>query len=133
MRRLYLRIYLAVVASLAAFALVAGLMWHSFGQPWWSEEAFGTVARNVLPPAAAPAAEQQAARTQAVTLLTAPTIDRTAIERLRTEQIALADQASKRIAQALADAADVMTPDQRRKVGDRLNWLRRFHGGDEPR
>jgi hypothetical protein len=45
----------------------------------------------------------------------------------------MADQASKRIAQALADAADVMTPDQRRKVGDRLNWLRRFHGGDEPR
>jgi two-component system, OmpR family, sensor histidine kinase RstB len=61
MRRLYLRIYLAVVASLAAFALVAGILWHSFGQPWWSDETLTTVARNVLPLAAAPAPEQQAA------------------------------------------------------------------------
>jgi protein CpxP len=62
----------------------------------------------------------QAARAQAVTLLTAPTIDRTAIERLRSEQIALAETASKRIAQALADAADVLNPEQRRKVSD---WI----------
>ena len=62
----------------------------------------------------------QAARAQAVTLLTAPTIDRTAIERLRTDQIALADTASKRIAQALADTADVLNPEQRRKVSD---WI----------
>ena len=61
MRRLYLRIYLAVVASLAVFALVAGLMWRTFGQPWWSDDALTTVARNVLPPPAAPAPEQQAA------------------------------------------------------------------------
>jgi two-component system, OmpR family, sensor histidine kinase RstB len=61
MRRLYLRIYLAVIASLAVFALVAGVLWHSFGQPWWSDETLTTVARNVLPLAAAPAPEQQAA------------------------------------------------------------------------
>jgi signal transduction histidine kinase len=61
MRRLYLRIYLAVVASLAVFALVAGLAWHGFAEPWWSDEALGTVARNILPPAGAPASEQQAA------------------------------------------------------------------------
>jgi Spy/CpxP family protein refolding chaperone len=74
----------------------------------------------------------QAARTQAVTLLTAPTIDRTAIERLRTEQIALAETASKRIAQALADAADVLNPEQRRKVSDWMTsggpWAR-WHRG----
>ena len=62
--------------------------------------------------------KMQAARSQAVALLTAPTIDRTAIERLRAEQIALADTASKRIAQALADASEVLNPDQRRKVAD---------------
>jgi protein CpxP len=62
----------------------------------------------------------QAARTQAVALLTAPTIDRTAIERLRAEQIGLAETASKRIAQALADAAEVLNPEQRRKVAD---WI----------
>ena len=61
MRKLYLRIYLAVVASLAVFALVAGLAWRSFGQPWWSDETLTTVARNVLPPAAATPPEQQAA------------------------------------------------------------------------
>jgi signal transduction histidine kinase len=61
MRRLYLRIYLAVVASLAVFALVAALAWRSFAEPWSSDETLATVARNVLPPAAAPASEQQAA------------------------------------------------------------------------
>jgi signal transduction histidine kinase len=60
-RRLYLRIYLAVVLSLAVFALVAALAWRSFAEPWSSDETLATVARNVLPPAAAPASEQQAA------------------------------------------------------------------------
>jgi periplasmic protein CpxP/Spy len=59
-----------------------------------------------------------AARSQALALLTAPTIDRSAIERLRAEQIGLAEAASKRIAQALADAAEVLNPEQRRKVAD---------------
>jgi periplasmic protein CpxP/Spy len=67
-----------------------------------------------------------AARSQAVTLLTAPTIDRSAIERLRAEQIGLMETASKRIAQALADASDVLSPDQRRKVAA---WVAAFDGG----
>jgi protein CpxP len=67
-----------------------------------------------------------AARGQAVALLTAPTIDRSAIERLRAEQIGLAETASKRIAQALADSSDVLSPDQRRKVAD---WVAAFDGG----
>jgi periplasmic protein CpxP/Spy len=75
----------------------------------------------------------QAARTQAVALLTAPTIDRSAIERLRAEQIGLAETASKRIAQALADAADVLNPEQRRKVADWMAlgrpWWTRWHRG----
>jgi Spy/CpxP family protein refolding chaperone len=74
-----------------------------------------------------------AARTQAITLLTAPTIDRSAIERLRAEQIGLAETASKRIAQALADAAEVLSPEQRRKVADwmasRRPWWARWHRG----
>ena len=75
----------------------------------------------------------QAARSQAVTLLTAPTIDRTAIERLRAEQIGLAETASKRIAQALADATEVLNPEQRRKVADWMAlgrpWWARWHRG----
>jgi periplasmic protein CpxP/Spy len=65
----------------------------------------------------------QAARGRAVALLTAPTVDREAIERLRAEQVGLAETASKRIAQALADASDALTPDQRRKIGD---WAESF-------
>ena len=62
------------------------------------------------------------------TLLTQPTIDRAAIEALRTEQIALADAASKRVAQAIADAAEVLTPDQRRKIDDRITEFRERRG-----
>jgi periplasmic protein CpxP/Spy len=74
-----------------------------------------------------------ATRAQAITLLTAPTIDRSAIERLRAEQIGLAETASKRIAQALADVAEVLSPEQRRKVADwmasRRHWWARWHRG----
>jgi len=64
MRRLYLRIYLAVLVSLAVFALCAGLVWRQFGDAGPASHAFdvaGTLAQNVLPPAGAPKAEQQAA------------------------------------------------------------------------
>lgn len=53
-------------------------------------------------------------------LLTATTVDRAAIEKLRAEQVATMDGLSKRIAQAVGDAAEVLTPDQRRKLGDML-------------
>jgi len=64
MNRLYLRIYLAVLASLAAFALVSGFLWRQLGDAGPAGHAFevaGTLAQNVLPPAGAPGAEQQAA------------------------------------------------------------------------
>src|SRR5437764_1293827 len=61
-----------------------------------------------------------AIRTQARVLLTEPAINRAEIERLRTEQVALADTFSKRVAQALGDAGEVLTPEQRRKLADRL-------------
>ena len=64
MRRLYLRIYLAVLVSLAVFALCSGLVWRQFGDLGPAGRAFevaGTLAQNVLPPAGAPKAEQQAA------------------------------------------------------------------------
>jgi signal transduction histidine kinase len=64
MRRLYLRIYLAVLASLAAFALVAGIVSRQIGDVGPAGHAFevaGTLAQNALPPVAAPPVEQQAA------------------------------------------------------------------------
>src|SRR5262249_34997602 len=63
MHKRYLRIYLAVLASLAAFALMSGLFWRQFGSGP-AEHAFdvaGALAQNVLPPASAPKTEQQAA------------------------------------------------------------------------
>jgi two-component system, OmpR family, sensor histidine kinase RstB len=64
MRRLYLRIYLAVLVSLAIFALATALLWHRFGHDGPAAQALevaATLARNVLPPADAPKAAQQAA------------------------------------------------------------------------
>ena len=56
MRRLYLLIYLAVLASLAVFALVAGLLWRQIADAGPAGQAFSlaaTLAQNVLPPAGA--------------------------------------------------------------------------------
>jgi periplasmic protein CpxP/Spy len=61
-----------------------------------------------------------AVRQQARQLLTQPTVDRAAVEHLRSEQMANIDAVSKRIAQALADAADTLNPDQRKKIDDLL-------------
>jgi len=64
MQRLYLRIYLAVLASLTVFALGAGLLWHSFadhGPAGRVQEVAAMLARNALPPADATRAEHQAA------------------------------------------------------------------------
>jgi Spy/CpxP family protein refolding chaperone len=49
-------------------------------------------------------------------LLSAPTIDRAALEQLRSDRMADFDQASKVLVQTLADAADVLRPDQRAKL-----------------
>jgi protein CpxP len=70
----------------------------------------------------APLREQmRTARRRSIELLSAATIDRAAIETLRAEQVALADTASKRIARALADTAEVLTPEQRVKLAERMS------------
>src|SRR5262245_55599616 len=69
-----------------------------------------------------------AARERGRTLLTQPSIDRAAIEALRAEQLALADGASRRLTQALGDAAEVLTPEQRRKLDERLAEFRERRG-----
>ena len=70
--------------------------------------------------------KMQAARKQAIELLTRDTIDRVAIETLRAEQLQLAEQASRRIAQSLADAAEVLTAAQRKELAARVEKHR--HG-----
>lgn len=60
------------------------------------------------------------AHEQAVELLTAPTIDRAAVEKLRAERIAAIDQASQKMSEALVQAAEVFTPEQRAKLKVRM-------------
>jgi signal transduction histidine kinase len=62
MLRLYLRFYIALVASLFLFVLATATLWHFTGGS--SEQAgitLGRLVQNVLPPAGAPAADQQEA------------------------------------------------------------------------
>lgn len=62
-------------------------------------------------------------------LMAAPTLDKAAIEAMRTEQIKLADEASKRMTSTMLAVADVLTPEQRaqlaEKMGKRRGWLHR--------
>ena len=59
-------------------------------------------------------------REQLVEILKAPTIDRAAVEKLRAERIAAVDQASQKVATALVDVAEVLTPEQRAKLALRI-------------
>ncbi|MGE3247252.1 MAG: sensor histidine kinase [Beijerinckiaceae bacterium] len=64
MKRLYLRIYLAVLASIVLSVLLAGLAWRIFGggESFFDrQEFFAEAAQAMLPPASAPAAEQKQA------------------------------------------------------------------------
>ena len=68
-----------------------------------------------------------AGRAQAIALFTEERIDPNAIEALRAEQLRLADEGSRRIMRALAEAAEVLSPAQRKGLAER--WARRRHRG----
>jgi two-component system, OmpR family, sensor histidine kinase RstB len=64
MRRLYLQVYLTIVASLVLVVLTAGLLWHffaGFGPFGQQFEVAGEVIAELVPAANAPAAAQQQA------------------------------------------------------------------------
>jgi len=63
-------------------------------------------------------------REKARALLDQPNLTRNDIEAFRTQQLALFDQASKRVTQALGDAAEVLNADQRKKLGQIIDRRR---------
>jgi Spy/CpxP family protein refolding chaperone len=66
------------------------------------------------------------ARTKLQELLKASTFDRAAIEKLRAEEFAAYDAGSKRAAQALSDAAEVLNAQQRQQLVERFEARRRW-------
>ncbi len=64
--------------------------------------------------------QARAARRRGMDLLAAPTIDRPALEQLRMAQMQAGEAASRRLVQAMADAAEVLTPEQRAKAAERM-------------
>jgi len=64
--------------------------------------------------------ELHTGHSQIMTLLTQETVDRTELEVARAAQLELADEASRRIVQLLADAADVLTPAQRKALAEHM-------------
>jgi periplasmic protein CpxP/Spy len=69
------------------------------------------------------------ARTKLQELLKAPTFDRAAIEKLRADEFAAYEAGSKRAAQALSDAAEVLTAQQRQQLVERFESRRRWWRG----
>jgi periplasmic protein CpxP/Spy len=63
---------------------------------------------------------------QALELLAKNPVDRAALEAFRVDHMRLADEASKRMTQLLADVADVLTPAQRRLFVD---GIKEHHAG----
>jgi periplasmic protein CpxP/Spy len=64
--------------------------------------------------------QMRKSRQRGLELLATPVIDRRALEQVRATQMQLADAKSRRTLQAMAEAAEVLTPEQRLKVAERL-------------
>jgi len=59
-------------------------------------------------------------RQRGMQVLTAPVVDANAAEQIRLQTMALHDQMSRRMTQAMVAAASVLTPEQRAAIGQRL-------------
>ncbi len=73
--------------------------------------------------------QMRAARQKGMALLSAASIDRSAMDKLRGEQIQLADALSRRMTTHMADAAEVLTPAQRTQVAEKMKSRGERGGG----
>lgn len=72
-------------------------------------------------------------REKGMQVFTAPSVDAAAAESVRQQMVARHDQASKRTLQAMLDVANVLTPEQRAKLGERLKAQRAATNDRMPR
>jgi Spy/CpxP family protein refolding chaperone len=63
----------------------------------------------------------RAMRDQGMQIFTAPTVDAAAAENLRQQMLKQHDQMSRRVTQAMLAVANVLTPEQRAKLGQRMH------------
>lgn len=74
---------------------------------------------------------QRGLREQMRQLFTQPTVDANAVEALRQQMMAGHDRRSQRMTQAMVEASRVLTPEQRRQIGERMQrrseMMRRHH------
>ncbi|MEM8749101.1 MAG: Spy/CpxP family protein refolding chaperone [Pseudomonadota bacterium] len=76
--------------------------------------------------------EFRAAGMEVRELLMQDSVDRAALEKLRTERLARADELSKELVNALADVSEVLTSDQKKILQERMEQfrsMRRWHRG----
>jgi len=62
-------------------------------------------------------------------LVLADEVDRFAVEALRAEKLALADEVSKRLTGVMIDVAEVLTPEQRATLDERIDQFRSMRFG----
>jgi len=68
----------------------------------------------------AQAAAGRGLRQRGMQIFTAPSVDAAAAEQLRQQMLQQHDQMSRRVTRAMLDVANVLTPEQRAKVGERM-------------
>jgi len=69
-------------------------------------------------------AKHREARRAVMELLAKPNVDRAAIEAIRAQEIQSADAMSRRFVQSLADVAEVLTPEQRAQLAEKMKSRR---------
>jgi len=74
-------------------------------------------------------AQLRETREQLHALMIQPKIDRVAIEKLRSEKIALVDTLSKKVTLAFTDAGDVLSVEQRVKLGEMMSKFGKHRRG----
>jgi protein CpxP len=111
-----------------AQAHIDGMIDHMMGKVDGTDEQrakLKAVADHTVPRMAALHTEGRDLKNEVRDLLTADEIDREALEAARKDAIDLADRGSKVVISAVADAAEALTPEQRREIAEAMAKFQR--------